>query len=182
MKILKTLPTDDDLRTTDKNMFTGIIEGLGTISAIRPAGQGRRLTVEADYLQIGWSSYDELAVEFETQTDAVQNMSEEKLWEDVYSLRFGLEYRWDEQLSLRTGFMLDYDPAPDETLDPSLPSADRTLFSLGGGYNFGEVTVDAAWMILFQEDREITTSHIPFNGKYESMANLFSLSLSYAIQ
>ncbi len=30
-------------------MFTGIIEGLGTISAIRPAGQGRRLTVEADF-------------------------------------------------------------------------------------------------------------------------------------
>ena len=30
-------------------MFTGIIEGFGTIRAIRPAGQGRRLTVEADY-------------------------------------------------------------------------------------------------------------------------------------
>jgi len=31
-------------------MFTGIIEGLGTISAIRPAGQGKRLTVEADFI------------------------------------------------------------------------------------------------------------------------------------
>jgi riboflavin synthase len=30
-------------------MFTGIIEGLGTISEIRPAGQGKRLTVEADF-------------------------------------------------------------------------------------------------------------------------------------
>jgi riboflavin synthase len=30
-------------------MFTGIIEGLGAISAIRPAGQGRRMTVEADF-------------------------------------------------------------------------------------------------------------------------------------
>ena len=30
-------------------MFTGIIEGLGTISGIRPGGQGKRLTVEADY-------------------------------------------------------------------------------------------------------------------------------------
>ena len=49
MKLQKALPTDDDQRTTDKNMFTGIIEGLGTIGAIRPAGQGKRLTVEADY-------------------------------------------------------------------------------------------------------------------------------------
>ena len=30
-------------------MFTGIIEGLGTIDAMRPAGQGKRLTIEADY-------------------------------------------------------------------------------------------------------------------------------------
>ena len=30
-------------------MFTGIIEGLGTIGAIRPVGQGKRLTIEADY-------------------------------------------------------------------------------------------------------------------------------------
>lgn len=30
-------------------MFTGIIEGLGAISAMRSAGQGRRMTVEADF-------------------------------------------------------------------------------------------------------------------------------------
>jgi riboflavin synthase len=30
-------------------MFTGIIEGLGTISGIRPSGQGKRLTIDADY-------------------------------------------------------------------------------------------------------------------------------------
>ena len=30
-------------------MFTGIIEGLGAISAIRSTGQGKRLTIEADF-------------------------------------------------------------------------------------------------------------------------------------
>jgi riboflavin synthase len=30
-------------------MFTGIIEGLGTISEIRTGGQGKRLAIEADY-------------------------------------------------------------------------------------------------------------------------------------
>ncbi len=30
-------------------MFTGIIEGLGAVSAVRPASQGKRLTVEADF-------------------------------------------------------------------------------------------------------------------------------------
>jgi len=31
-------------------MFTGIIEGLGTLKVIQPAGQGKRLTVEADFI------------------------------------------------------------------------------------------------------------------------------------
>jgi riboflavin synthase len=31
-------------------MFTGIIEGLGSISGIRPAGTGKRITVDADFL------------------------------------------------------------------------------------------------------------------------------------
>jgi len=30
-------------------MFTGIIEGLGTVSAVRSGGQGKRLAVEADF-------------------------------------------------------------------------------------------------------------------------------------
>jgi len=30
-------------------MFTGIIEGLGTITGIRSSGQGKRLTIEADF-------------------------------------------------------------------------------------------------------------------------------------
>ena len=30
-------------------MFTGIIEGMGTLSGIRSSGQGKRLTVEADF-------------------------------------------------------------------------------------------------------------------------------------
>ena len=30
-------------------MFTGIIEGFGTIASIRPAGQGKRLAIEVDF-------------------------------------------------------------------------------------------------------------------------------------
>jgi riboflavin synthase len=49
MKQLNAFPTDDDQRTTDKYMFTGIIEGLGTIGAIRSVGQAKRLRIDADY-------------------------------------------------------------------------------------------------------------------------------------
>ena len=43
-------------------MFTGIIEGLGTISAIRPAGQGKRLTIDADFVLAQTKPGDSIAV------------------------------------------------------------------------------------------------------------------------
>ncbi len=43
-------------------MFTGIIEGMGTISAIRPVGQARRLAVTADYGLEGTRVGDSIAV------------------------------------------------------------------------------------------------------------------------
>jgi riboflavin synthase len=54
--------TDDEQKTTDKIMFTGIIEGPGTISAIRPAGQAKRLTVEADFILDQTKVGDSIAV------------------------------------------------------------------------------------------------------------------------
>lgn len=43
-------------------MFTGIIEGMGTIAAIRSSGQGRRLTIMADYSLEGTKVGDSIAV------------------------------------------------------------------------------------------------------------------------
>ncbi|MBW2193245.1 MAG: riboflavin synthase, partial [Deltaproteobacteria bacterium] len=43
-------------------MFTGIIEGLGTIKGARPSGQGRRLTVDADFVLVSTKIGDSIAV------------------------------------------------------------------------------------------------------------------------
>ena len=43
-------------------MFTGIIEGLGSISGIRPSGAGKRVTVDADFLLDQTKIGDSIAV------------------------------------------------------------------------------------------------------------------------
>jgi len=43
-------------------MFTGIIEGLGTVTGIRPSGQGRRLVVDADFVLERTKIGDSIAV------------------------------------------------------------------------------------------------------------------------
>ena len=43
-------------------MFTGIIEGLGTIHEIRPEGQGRRMTLDPDFRLEGTRIGDSISV------------------------------------------------------------------------------------------------------------------------
>jgi riboflavin synthase len=43
-------------------MFTGIIEGLGTLAAMRSSGQGRRLVIESDFSLEGTRIGDSIAV------------------------------------------------------------------------------------------------------------------------
>jgi riboflavin synthase len=43
-------------------MFTGIIEGLGTINAIQPSGEGKKLVIEADFVLEGAKEGDSISV------------------------------------------------------------------------------------------------------------------------
>ncbi len=43
-------------------MFTGIIEGLGTLAAMRSSGRGRRLVIESDFSLEGTRIGDSIAV------------------------------------------------------------------------------------------------------------------------
>ena len=43
-------------------MFTGIIEGLGTITAIHPSGQGSRFSITSDFDLTGTRIGDSIAV------------------------------------------------------------------------------------------------------------------------
>jgi riboflavin synthase len=62
-------------------MFTGIIEGLGTISSIRPSGQGSRLAVAAGFDLSGTKIGDSIAVNGACLT--VVNLSGNRFEADV---------------------------------------------------------------------------------------------------
>lgn len=144
------------------------------------------LTVTADYQSVAWSSYDYLKVDFDDA--ALTDISSPRLYEDTYILRFGAEYLYSKDLALRCGFLIDNTPVTDERVDPSLPDSDRLGFSAGVGYNLTRnMTLDLSYLFLRFAERTITNSDVsattngmvPFNGTYNSTANLFALSLSY---
>jgi long-chain fatty acid transport protein len=141
-------------------------------------------------MQLGWSSYDVLTLEFADPVAGETSVSDDKKFEDSYSLRFGLEYRLNDSWALRGGYLRDNKAVPDTHLEPTLPENARNLYSVGVGWNSNSLTVDAFFMLLTQDDREITTStktimidetEVAFNGKYEGSALLFGVTLGYAL-
>ena len=114
-------------------------------------------TVEFSAQVTMWSSYDELRLNFDsglpTPTTALP-----RDWNVVPMFRLGGEYRTDMGLDFRAGLAYDVSPVPNQTIDPTLPDSDRIIGSFGLGYDFGPVRVDAAYMALFIQEREITAA------------------------
>ena len=173
----KRLPNDADIEadlTTPMNFAAGI--------AFDPFSQ---LTLSLEYQYIGWSSYDVLAVNF--VDEAYSDLASPRDYEDTYIGRFGLEYRLSTALSLLGGIYYDHRPVAPEKVSPSLPDSDRLGFS--GGFDFKvseKFGIAASYLFIQSEENTVTDSQedytagdAPFNGTYNSTANLFSLSLTY---
>ncbi len=145
------------------------------------------LTISADFQWIGWSSYDSLKVDF-TDPDYT-DLASPREYKDTYIIRLGGQYRISSEFSLLGGVYFDKIPVDAERVNPSLPDADRLGLSIGVNAklteNFGisgsYLFIRASQLTVTNSKEIYTAGNSPFNGTYNSSANLLSLSLTYSI-
>jgi len=137
----------------------------------------KNLELEADYQYIGWSTYDQLAINF--AADASKNTITPKNYKDTWMIRFGGEYTM-APYHFRAGYLYDHSPVDLAYVDPILPDASRNGINVGIGYDITEkISVDAAYFFLIFDSRTVNNS-IPqtsFDGTYNAYANLIGLDL-----
>jgi len=146
-----------------------------------------KLLFSADFQYVGWSSYDKLAVDF--KDPAFEDLSEPRLYEDTYIIRFGAQYEVTEDLSLLGGVYYDKQPVEPKNLSPSLPDSDRLGLSIGVDAqvteNFGVsgsyLFIRSSELTVTDSNQEYTPGGARFNGTYNSLANLLSLSFHYSL-
>jgi len=142
------------------------------------------LTTELDYVWWGWSSYDKLAINFDQTIPALggNKIVNERNYKDSWQLRFGAEYSelGIKGLTIRGGIAYDKNPIRDRYVDPTLPDADRWLFSGGLSYNLTDyLAVDVAYIFIRTKQREVTnTTAGGIDGVYNTYANLPSFGLT----
>lgn len=155
------------------NTFTGIAYKIN-----------ENITVEGDFQYIGWSAYENLIVKFNKAVATKTADTSAKNWDDGMMVRIGVEYKLNDRLALRAGYIRDMTPQPTESVEPMLPDADRNDLTLGGSYKINEnLFVDASFMIVLFEDRDSkykSPTLGPLYGTYKSSASLFSLNIGYS--
>ncbi len=139
-------------------------------------------TLAADISHTKWSNFEELRIDFENpaQPDSAEAFD----WEDVQRTSVGLEYKYSNDLTLRTGYSADESPINEEERSVRLPSADREWFALGASYQWSEKTsFDVAYVRLFVDDPIALDRTSPTGdrivGTYEAEAEIVSFQLNH---
>lgn len=150
------------------------------------------LAAQTDWVK--WSSIKEITlkldepilvspVPFPTYIEEVEFTRD---WKDTCRFRVGGEYKVNDNLRLRFGYMWDPSPVPSETLDPLMFDVSVHRYSLGLGYQFGTWELNAAYMYSQgvkkeAEDSENIVSGLPLgtSGDYWGTSHVVELTLTY---
>jgi len=135
-----------------------------------------QLTFMVDINYVGWSSFEELKMEFRDSEQLNEEIDED--YENAMLYRFGFEYTTNENLRLRCGYIYDSTPCPEKSVSPLLPDASRNEVTLGFGYTMDKFTIDAAFQMIFFDERRNDVDG-KLNGAYSANAKLFGINFGY---
>lgn len=142
-----------------------------------------RLMVEFDAIYTGWSSFDELTINFdEAPAPGEESVTVPKNWDNVWRFGVGVEYKALDWLDLRLGYIYDQTPIPDSTVDYLVPASDRQMLAVGTGIHWKTWTLDLSYTYLMIKDRDVDgrTESGVYDGEFKNGdAHLIGAGLSY---
>ncbi len=116
------------------------------------------LTVGFGVTYTGWSTYDELKIEFDS-LGAIGRPSaaSKKDWDDAWRYTVGATYAWDDALTLRASYTYDQSPMNADYLDYIIPGDDRHIMAVGAGYKRDDWTLDLFYFYEIIDNQEMAT-------------------------
>jgi long-chain fatty acid transport protein len=136
-------------------------------------------TFEGDIDWYQWSTFRQLTIVFTERPDLSENIVED--YKNSWQYRLGLERRIGERYAVRGGYFFDQSPAPDPSVSPLLPDAERNGFALGGSWKSGAFHADAAlWYLLSPERSTNGVNRDDYNGSYKNHAVTLGIFLGFS--
>lgn len=109
-----------------------------------------KMLLLVDYQFTGWSSFDELPLEFSRLDDRVRIEN----YEDTHAVRVGGQYDVLDAVSVSAGYLFNTSAVPDISVTSLLPESTRNQFTVGFGWDVTDVVeVNVSYQRLQQDDR-----------------------------
>ena len=145
-----------------------------------------RVELLGDITWTGWSSFEELRVEYDNPVQPDTLSLQE--WEDVFRYSAGVNFRLNERVILRGGLAFDEEAIPSpERRTARIPGNDRTWIAFGLGWNATDnITLDVGYAHLFlpvtaiDNAAEESPGSITVRGEYDgSNVDIFSAQFTW---
>ena len=134
------------------------------------------LRLELDLVLTSWS---EFAQTFGPRPAGVTTDVQRSGWDDVLSVRLGLEGDVTDALSLAGGVALEPSPVPGARVDPAFFRGDAMVYSLGLSYAFPQLSFDLGYSLHDHDDITVRAQE-PFSpnvpGTYSSDDQVWAVS------
>jgi long-chain fatty acid transport protein len=173
-------PLTTQSANTSLNMPAQFVVGIHALAT-------EKLGLFFDYQWTGWSTFDEIVLDFSNPTTPQEIIVQN--YRDTAGLRFGVEYEVNEKFVLQGGYLFNQAAAPDETVTPLLPEADRNHITLGVGLRpTPAFDLWVSYQNLMQKDRRGRVVAPPLgqpattdlnSGTYTFGGHLFGITASF---
>ncbi|MBK6347793.1 MAG: outer membrane protein transport protein [Bacteroidales bacterium] len=127
-----------------------------------------------------WSVYDSLIFDFETNTPALPDSKNPRLYEDKLIVRLGGEYTINDKFAIRAGGYYDPSPVNEEYFSPETPSLNNLGLTAGLSYKPVEkLSIDLSFLYIMgaEADKQYTPDN--FGGTFKSRVYIPGFGLTY---
>lgn len=145
------------------------------------AWSNEKFTVSGQYGVMGWSVFQELAIEFPDYPELDSVVREN--YDDSKQYRFGFDWQATRMWAFRVGYGFDETPQPIESMSPLLSDGDRDFYSAGIGFTSKRNIwgFDVGYEYLTMDERSTEgRSYDGFDGLFhDGGAHLFGASFRW---
>jgi len=159
----------------DQNIKASVtLPATASISYEWPVSHETKLLADATWT--GWSSFDELRIEFADKEDSVQP----EQWNDVMRYSIGMMHQYNSKWTLRTGVAYDETPIENDSLrTPRIADSNRIWLSFGAGYQLNDaMRLDVAYSHLWGGKPKIEATDADPDGVNHVLVGEFDININ----
>jgi long-chain fatty acid transport protein len=140
----------------------------------------------ADITWTRWSQFKTLSILRDNGSNTLLGSTQEH-WNNTLRYSVGLNYRYSDEIKLRTGIAYDQEAIDNDRRTSRIPGNDRLWLSFGASWQYSPQTrLDAGYAHLFIEEASIyddqrtpAPSKGLIDGKYDGSADILSLQFTH---